>query len=70
MVTDYNYLFILPIDSPDQILSMIHQYFVYICCQCNVIQATIKKCKTLGHFWKSLYNNDYLHDIKQLMSSN
>jgi len=41
--------------NPDQILSMIHQYFVYICCQSNVIQAKIKKCKTLGHFWKSLY---------------
>jgi len=55
MVTDWNYVNIWPVHSPDQILSMIHQYFVYICCQSNVIQATIKKCKTLGHFWKSLY---------------
>jgi len=58
MVTGWNYVNLWPIDSPDQIPSMIHQYFAYICCQSNVIQATIKKCKTLGHFgshYKSLH---------------
>ena len=71
MLTDWNYVHLGPIDSPDRILSMIYQYFVYICCQSNVIQATIKRCKTLGHFWKSLYILEYIQFqcFEQLLSS-
>jgi hypothetical protein len=41
--------------SYDQTLSFMHQYLVYICYCCCVINQTIKKYQTLGHFCESLY---------------
>jgi hypothetical protein len=41
-------------------LSLVHQYIVYICFGSKVIQQTLEKCKTLTQFCESLYMDNIL----------
>jgi hypothetical protein len=50
-----NYVVVFLLHSYNQMLSLMHQYFVYICCCCCIINQKIKKYQTLGHFCESLY---------------
>ena len=56
MAIDQNYIILSLMDSPNQMLLVINQHFVYIYFQFKVIRATIRKYQTLGHFWKPLYS--------------